>query len=486
MNHKKNIFFFVLIFNVVSNVRAESVLDSVVQLISPALRWDWSTIDLFRPDFFESLNFPKDFKFGVATSAYQIEGPYFNGTVAPDSWVVWQEDPTHIEDGQKVGTACQHCTYYKEDIQRIKECGFTRYRFSILWSKLEPQQGVFDEAVMHYYEDLVDELLRNGIEPIVMLFHHAWPLWFEEQGGFENAENIGDFVEFAQFVFKRLYPKVKVWMTINEPSGYALEGFYRGHYPPGKHNLTLAGIVLQNFLDAHVAVYQTYKKYAADDPELQIGLAHAVHPLDPYHAWHPLEKAAAYCFDYLMNDVVINYFRTGEFWWGFPRWTLVHSYNEFAQDSLDFIGVNYYSHTTIKMFYRCNNLLAPAHHKEEVVTEKGNVVYPEGLYRAIQRCAKLNKPLYITENGVADKEDTLKDVFIRKHLYAVSKALQEGYDIRSYDYWTLMDNWEWHNGYNQGFGLYHVDFNTQKRTLRDGTKPFIKFVQERKKRSQLL
>ncbi len=453
-----------------------------VKILSKSpLRWDWSVIKSEQDNFLATLAFPLDFEFGVATSAYQLEGPYYyDDQIAPDTWVAWENEDGHIKDGQKVGHACDHWNRWEDDIQLIQDGGFDAYRFSISWSKLEREEGVFDDKVMEHYLALVKALCARGIKPIIMLWHHTSPQWLEQKGGFEKVENIAYFVRFALYVFEHLHNDVKTWMTINEPSGYALEGFFRGHYPPGRHDLTLAGVVLRNFLDAHIAVYQAFKKRAPEDAALQIGFAHVIQPLDPYHAWHPLEKIVAHLFDTLLNQVTINYFKTGKFVWGFPGYTLVDGINKHAQQSLDFIGINYYSHTSLKLFYRFKQPFAVAIHPYEHITEKGNVVYPEGLYRAIERCSVLGIPMYVTENGVADKADGIKESFINRHLYAVAKAVQDGFDVRGYHYWTLMDNWEWCDGYNQGFGLYHVDFSTQERTLRNGAKPFITFLNKRK------
>ena len=474
---------FALVFYGVGNARQELVVSR-----SPFLQWDWQKIACDRSDFLENLQFPTSFQFGVATSAYQLEGPYlYDDIIAPDTWIDWENQSGHIKDGQKVGHACDHWHHWRDDIALVKECGFDSYRFSIPWSKIERQEGVFDEKVMEHYGDMVDELLTQGIKPIIMLWHHTSPRWFEQKGGFKKAKNIQYFVRFALYVFDHLYPRVTTWMTINEPSGYAFEGFFRGHYPPGKKNLKLAGKVLLNFLDAHAAVYYAFKKRAhglkervpQDTAALAIGLAHVIQPLDPYHAWNPFEKTVAHLFDQLLNKVTISYFKTGNFVWGFPGWTLVQAKNSAIKRSLDFIGINYYSHSTLKLQYQIAQPFNTVPHPDEYVTEKGNVIYPEGLYRAIERCAVLGVPLYVTENGIADCADTQKDLFIRKHLFVVAQALQHGYDIRGYTYWTLMDNWEWCEGYYQKFGLYHVDFVTQVRTLRDGAKPFILFLKSR-------
>ena len=449
-------------------------------LFEPELRWDWTAVPTNNSDFLHTLSFPLGFKWGVADSAYQTEGSaYSGGKQCQNNWTAFEQarnaqGNSYIANGDCAGSACDRWNKMQEDVALIKASGFTIYRFSIEWSKLEPQEGVFDSDVMQHYIDFVDELRKNDIEPVIMLFHHAWPLWFDAKGAFERAENIADFVEFSEYIFEKLHEKVKIWMTINEPTGYAFEGYFRGNYPPCKKSLPLAGRVLRNFLDAHIAVYNAFKKH---DHSVEVGYAKIVQPLDPYNPWNPIERLIAGIFDNLMNDVDLYYFKTGIFNWSVPGQSLVYSTNPEAVGALDFIGVNYYSHTSIKMHYRLHNIIAPAIHPHEKITSYGQAIYPEGLYRSIQKCATLQKPMYVAENGVADNTDELKQLFIKQHLHAVSKACTDGYDVRGYFYWTLLDNFEWCKGYTQKFGLYAVDRTTQERTLKPGSKSFITFVQ---------
>lgn len=447
---------------------------------TPVLRWDWTQIptaqenylETLRPAFAQAQHSAHGFVWGVGDSAFQTEGPWiYDGKQVENSWTQWQRKVMH--EDQYVGNACNRWNLYKEDIARIKECGFTSYRTSIEWSKVNPAPGVFDDRAMQHYVDVVDEALSNGIEPVIMLFHHTWPVWFGDKGGFELAENIQYFVDYANYVFKKLNGKVKIWMTINEPSGYAMQGWFRGEYPPGKKDLTLTGCVYKNLLDAHCAVYKEFKKV---DPTVSIGYAKIVQHLDPYHTWHPIERMVSSLFDYLMNNVDIEYFKTGNFVWGFPFKTLFSGVTQDAPQCLDFIGVNYYSHTTITMYLRTSNMIAPGYHPCELIADNGLSIYPEGLYRAVERCSVLGKPMYVAENGIADRTDLLKKDFIRQHLYAVTKLLEDGFDVRGYYYWTLMDNFEWRHGYEQSFGLFSVDFTTQERTLRAGAQEFVDYV----------
>ncbi len=470
------------------------------QIPQDILYWDWNSININQPHFLETLAFPAGFEWGVADSAYQVEGSYYyNDRVASNNWTEWEAIPGKIKEGQTVGRSCDRWNRYKEDIALIKACGFKTYRFSIEWSKIEPEKGVFDPIAMQHYIDVVDELLANGINPVVCLFHHTWPTWFGDEDGWEKPENIRYFVEFALYVFEHLHTKVHTWMTINEPAGYAMSGFSEGNVPPGKKDLLLCGKVLKNFLDAHIACYKAMKSINAT---VEIGFPHVIALIDPYHPDSKVERYLAEKFSYLVNTVTLMYFKTGHFNWTYPGflelitqkklnlWTMLKNtsftvsytdYNPEAPQCLDYIGVNYYFHTNI-----CIDLInfkfgphARAD-KNEISSSMGFTIYPEGMYRAIAECSILGIPMDVAENGVADNDDTLKQSFIKSHLYAVSKAIQDSYNVRSYYYWTLMDNWEWDKGYTQKFGLFAVDRQTQERTLYPGAQEFIEFVQKQK------
>ncbi len=432
---------------------------SINTIYAEELRWDWNTINT------TEVLFPPHFLWGCSDSALQTEGIITsNGRTIQNSWTEYElRNADLIAPESRVGAACERWTRYKSDVQLLKNIGMNSYRFSIEWSKIEPQEGVFDHQAMQHYCQVVDELLGQHIVPIITLFHHIYPLWFLKKKGFEKRENINFFVRFSQYVFTHLHTKVPFWIILNEPVGYALEGYYRGNYPPGKTSLRLAGKVARNQLNAHVTVAKIFRGI---NRNVKIGIAHIIQPLDAYHTWNPLENIVAHTFDYIVNTLTIDFFKTGYFNWMY----LVKDYNADAPGSLDFIGINYYSHTTIKQ----TNILSLKTEPRESETlidqpspgRAAKVMYPEGLYRAIQMAAVLNVPMYITENGCSTENVQIKDEYIKKHLYVISRALQEGYDVRGYFFWTLMDCFCWRKGYRDKHGIYAVNFATQERTLR--------------------
>ncbi len=442
------------------------------------LRWDWNELGINDDTFLDRLSFPSSFIWGIADSAYQTEGPYCDDDrTIVNNWTHWQEQG-RIKDNQMVGRACDRWNRWQDDCALIDHCGFRTYRFSIMWGKIEPEQGVFDDEALQHYIDIVDELNKRGIEPMICLWHFTWPDWFDELGRFEKPENSKYFIRFAEHIFDALHDKVKWWMTFNEPSAAAAGGYFIGNLPPGvKNNLTQTGIVLKNIFDTHCEIYNSFKTI---DPEAQIGLCHVINPIYPYHQWNPVENGIADTFDTLFNQTTIDYFKTGVFDWRLPGYSMVYDQNDQAPSCLDWFGVNYYAHTNIKMSASLFNFIGEAVHEDEITTGNNQIIYPEGLYRAIKQCSELPVPLLVTENGLADNDDTLKQDFIRRHLYAVAQAIADGYDVRGYYYWTLLDNFEWDHGYNHKFGLFNVDPKTQERTLKSGSREFIDFLQQKK------
>ena len=355
------------------------------------------------------------------------------------------------------------------------------HRYSIEWSKIETARGVFDTDAMQHYIDYTKELIDNGIQPIPTLWHHTCPLWFVNQTtndtnsnlkpGFEDSRNIQDFVDFTVYVFNAfkgagLLNNVTTWLTFNEPIGFALSAYVDGKLPPGKKfDFKTAGIVAKNMLDAHIAIYDAF------DPHVQIGFAHVMTPIQPYTPWNPLDQISAKIFDNLVNDVALEYFKTGNFNWLY----LVKNNNPNAIKKLDFIGVNYYTHTLLSMFQertRPDEIVADGYPKGK----RPKSLYAEGFYNSLKKASTLGIPILITENGFAAKTDSLREDYLKKHIYAISKAIKDGIDIRGYLFWTLTDCFGWNSGQHSNHGIYQVDFETQERTFKPSAQYLVDVI----------
>ena len=434
----------------------------------PELRWKWNKSML------ENISFPKEFKWGTGTAAHQVEGDCNNNWSEFEKGFKENGLP-NIKNSQKSGKACDHWNLYPQDIELIKNLGVDHYRFSVEWSKVEPNQGEFDNKVIEHYRNMISLLLENKIVPVITLYHFTHPVWFNQLGGFEKESNIDLFIHFCKKVFSEYSSLVKYWCTINEPGVVATQGYFSGIFPPGKRKPQMAGIVFKNLLLSHVKVYKILKKMENGD-HAQIGLVKNINQFDPWRRWHILDWLISFFSNHFYNQATISFFKTGIFRARIPG--LVNIYCEYkdAINSLDFFGLNYYSHNHLKFKFSNLEPFELKYHSGDVLTDMPYVTYGEGIYRAIQFVSELQVPILITENGIADDKDDRREEYIKKYLYAVSKAIKDGYDVRGYFYWSLMDNFEWAFGYDMKFGLYKVDYETQERKLRKGSKAFINIV----------
>jgi len=431
----------------------------------PQTRWNWNKIDA------DKISFPKNFLWGVATAAHQVEGNNTN-----NQWYLWEHtvDSTGtpmVLKAQKSGRACDHWNFYPLDIRIMKDLGVNSYRFSVEWSRIEPREGEWDTLAIRHYQDVCDSLLAQGIVPMVTLHHFTNPIWFEKKGAFEKKENVADFVQFTEVIYNALRDRVKFWCTINEPAVYVVEGYFQGNHPPGKKDPKLAAVVLRNILEAHVQAYHKIKSLPGGS-EAQVGLVKNMTQMDPYRKWNPFDWFLANLMDGVFNTTTLEFLKTGKYKFNMPTMASLKDENPEAVGSTDFIGLNYYSHYNYKFSANLDKAFQARLLKGEVKTDMDYAMYPEGIYRAINTVSELGVPVYITENGVADARDTMRDQFIQRYLYAVSRAISEGKDIRGYYYWTLIDNFEWSLGWDMQFGLYSLDRSTQRRMMKPGSERY--------------
>ena len=439
--------------------------------IEPVEHWNWEEINV------DEISFPENFTWGVASAAHQVEGNHTSNNWADWENQVDEQGVPRIARGEKCGLACDHWNRYPEDNKLMNDLGVSSYRFSVSWSKIMPQQGVVDTAALQHYVDVCDSLLAAGVQPMVTLHHFCHPTWWEEKGAFEKEENIADFVEFSEVVFNALKDRTTHWCTLNEPAVFVIAAYFDGHFPPGKQDPELAALVLKNMYLSHVKVYEKLKNLPGGD-RAHIGIVKNMHQIDPMNDWNLFDRLISRTVNKGFNGSFIGTFTKGKYKFSFPTLVNLEADVPNAPYSLDFVGLNYYSHNAMDFSLNLDEALKTRMYPGEKETDMEYTMYPEGFYRAIKEISVLNKPIIITENGVADKDDHLRGEFIKKYLYAVSKAIEEGYDVRGYHYWSLMDNFEWDLGYAERFGLYEVDFETQERTLREGAKEYQRIVKE--------
>lgn len=404
----------------------------------PEPHYDWSQINT------DDVSFPQGFHWGTATAAHQVEGLLSN------NWTIHEVAKGLEQSGQ----ACDHWNRWKDDFQLLSDLGITSYRCSIEWSRLEPEQGVWDDEALQTYSAMIDELLARNIRPILTLHHFSHPHWWEAKGGFADKENIATFVQYCERVFEALSDRVDTWITINEPTVFSTMGYGLGMFPPGRRSPRLTLRVMRHLMLAHARVYRSLK---TKRPEAQIGLAKNVTLFDPHNRWSPIDWPLSRLLEWLWN---------GAWRSGITKGKMLFTKIPEAKHSLDFVGLNYYTHVLTGLSIGSLRKLKFPKREQEVATEFGYPMYAEGLRRAIEFLAPLGVPIEITENGVADADDSLRPEHLKRHLWVLSQAMKDGYNVRSYHHWSLMDNFEWAEGYSMRFGLYHVDFETQERTLR--------------------
>jgi beta-glucosidase len=451
----------------------------VVKNDDPELRWDWNQIKIDPREVATRIKRnSKSFMFGSATAAHQVEGNNTN-----NNWYEWEMIPGKIRNGDKSGAACEHYTRYPQDIQLLKnELGVKAYRFSIEWSRIQPhgRRGEWNQAEVAHYHRMIDEIVRQGLTPMITLHHFTNPTWFQNMNSWEHTENVDWFVEFSEFVFKEYSGKVKYWCTFNEVMMYVNIGYIEGRWPPGKTQPQVALNVLQNLLIAHTRVYHKLKTLP-NGKESMIGFVKEYTQMDPVPATNFVTNFISRFWNSYTNELILEYFTTGKLQFHVPFIGDLNYTNILGKTSNDYMGLNYYSHNNIFLNMSTWPPIWIGHRPEarEVMTDMGYPVYAEGFYRALKRFGKLGIPVIVTENGCADDKDVLiRDMYIKRYTYALSKAMEDGVDVRGYFFWSFLDNFEWADGYQMRFGLYEVDYKTQKRTLRRGARFFVDLVRE--------
>ena len=406
-----------------------------------------------------TLHFPDNFLWGTATAAHQVEG---HNTA--NNWAAWERQPGRIYQDQTAGAACDWWSgRYEEDFDRAAEMSNNAHRFSVEWSRIEPEPGRYDDAALRFYVDMVAALRKRGMEPMVTLHHFTNPQWIEQNGGWRNPETVERFEQFTRVVVDALGDYVTLWCTINEPMIFATMGYLQGHFPPGKHSLGAATRVVENMLRGHAAAYYAIKELF---PQAQVGLAQ--HMLSqktrfPRAVHQPALRTIRNAF----NRAFVEALNTGTL-----RLPLRKVEVPQAAGTLDWIGLNYYYRFDV-MF----NLLHPGQlflHQTQpregiLGPERVGESWPEGLFEHIKwLCTATGKPLYVTENGVPDPDDSLRPLHMVRSLRSVWRAIMHNYPVRGYFAWTLVDNFEWAEGYDPAFnfGLYACDHETQVRTRR--------------------
>ena len=414
------------------------------------------------------MTFPAGFLWGTAMAAHQVEG----GNHLNDWWE-WEQVPGHIKNGDKSDPACDHYRRYASDFDLLKSLHQNAHRLSLEWSRIEPRPGEFSASELGHYADVLQALRERGIEPVVTLHHFTNPTWIARAGGWESPDTAERFARYAERAVAELGPLARYWITINEPTVIAYQGYIKGEWPPGKHyDIDRVARVLVTLVRAHWLAYERIK---SQHPELQLGLAHHLRVFDPARPWMPLDRAVAAAFERVFNGTILQTLRRGRLVFPLTRADRASG----PRPSQDFIGVNYYTRelVTFNRHYRQElfgeRVLPAAAPRSDLNWE----IYPDGLYRTLRSFRREGVPILVTENGIADARDTMRPAYLLAHLAAVQRAIQNGVPVRGYFHWTAFDNFEWAEGYGAKFGLIACDPLTQERRARPSARLYAEICQ---------
>lgn len=377
--------------------------------------------------------FPSGFFWGAATSAHQVEGDNHNDW---SEWELKNAERLSCESGKKYppenyisGQACDHYNRFREDFDIAKSLSHNAHRFSIEWSRIEPEEGKWDEKEIAHYQEVVNSLRERGIEPFLTLYHWTLPLWIKDQGSWKNKKTVSDFARFVDKITKNIL-RVKFWIILNEPLVYAKFSFRDGVWPPQHKSWFSYFIVIHNLIAAHKKAYNIIKKFS---PESCVGVAHNMS-------------------SFMFRGVFINKLLAK-----FGAWQKNFYFINSLKNYLDFVGYNCYSHYIVNWDFTKT--------KGEYVSDMDWEIYPKGIYYLLKDLKKYNKPIYITENGLADAKDEKRAKFIKEHAQWMARAMNEGADVRGYFHWSLLDNFEWDKGFWPRFGLVEMDYKTMERKI---------------------
>lgn len=440
-----------------------------------------------------NIDFGKDFVWGVSTASYQTEGAYNEDGRGLSIWDTFSHNEGNIKNNHNGDKACDFYHLYHDDINTIKELNFNAFRFSLSWPRIFPSGKTFvNKKGIEFYNRVIDTCLEKGITPWITLYHWDLPQKLEDQGGWKNREIVKWFSDYVYHCSKAFGDKVENWMVLNEPVAFTTLGYFLGVHAPGRYGL-------KNFIPVihHAALCQGIGGRILKDniKHARVGTTYSISVVDALNQ-NEDDLLAAKRYDALLNRLFIE----PALGLGYPVSDLpflsrIEKHFQTNDDSLmkfnfDFIGVQNYSRIVVKsngiIPYVHGLPVSPKRRKVKKITEMGWEVYPEGIYRALKYYEKYSiKNIYITENGTAFKDvlvnNKIHDIeriqFFIEYLKQILKAKKEGINVKGYFVWSLLDNFEWAEGYKPRFGLVYTDFKSQNRYIKDSGFWFKNFLQ---------
>lgn len=448
----------------------------------------------------KNLSFPKDFLWGAATSAYQVEGAWKEDGKGESIWDRFSHTPGNIRNNENGDVACEHYHHWQADIQMMKDLNLPAYRFSTAWTRIFPEgRGRINQPGLDFYSRLVDGLLEAGIEPVICLYHWDLPQALQEQGGWPARETALAYGDYANTVTRHLGDRVKRWITHNEPTCAGLLGYQSGLHAPGFKDWKLALPAIHHLLLSHGFGVQAVRANVSGG---QVGMVIDPIPYEPA-SQSPDDYAASRWEDGYHNrwyldplfgrgypaDILSEHIRMGNLPHAGLNYVREADYELIASPT-DFLGINYYRRGVVQTGDVVpNGTPVATFDPESGYTEMGWEIYPWGLFNVIMLMHLTYRPqtIFVTENGASYSDGPAADGriydmrrihYLQDHIAAVQQAIQAGAPVKGYFAWSLMDNFEWGFGYSQRFGLVHVDYKTQKRTPKESADWYRQVIQE--------
>jgi beta-glucosidase len=411
----------------------------------------------------------------VATSAFQVEGHVDNDMTE------WEKLGQFKQNGKNpvYDDGSNHWKQWKQDFAILKNLKVNAYRFSIEWSRIQPQPDLFDEEALASYEKMVDHLLNNQIIPVLTLHHFTHPKWFHDLSPWHKKESIDHFCNYAFTIINRFSNKINWFITFNEPLVWSLAAYGDAKFPPGKMNLNKMMISLSHMLEAHCRIYDEIKRR---NPKANIGIAKNFIIFNPLQKWNLIDIGLSNLIHTFYNIMVPKSFKSNRLKFHFPF--LVKFDKKIPiNNRIDFWGVNYYYRMHVHFKFNINqpfNLLFVPKSKEGV-SDLGWENYSKGLLKVFKWLLKYGKYIIITENGTATDDELKRINYLKLHLSSLVKGMARNYPIFGYFYWSFIDNYEWLEGKSARFGLIGVDYgNNYKRYIKDGAKFYSEYINNQK------
>ena len=427
--------------------------------------------------------FPKDFLWGAASASAQVEGGWNEGGRTPS---IWDMAPAkRIKNGDNCHVSCDHYHRWKEDVALMKQLGLKSYRFSISWSRVIPEEGKVNPDGIKFYSDLVDELIAAGIEPLVTIFHWDMTMWVYKKGGWMSEKIVPLFRDYTQVVVEALSDRVKWWIPMNEPGCFIMNGYLQGVHAPFKRDYLALSKLTRNCMLAHAESVKAVRQFAKEKP--MVGIAFSTGAYVPDNETSEEIKKARKLSMEEGNGLM------GNRWWMDPMLAgkPVRAYGIYSSSQkdmeqiyqpLDFVGLNIYTSYNYAD-WGASEKAPPGTPRNSL----GWVIDERVMYWNVRFVyEKYGLPIMITENGLAANDsvsldglvhDPKRTDFTKRYLGQLKRAVTEGIPVLGYQHWTIMDNFEWAEGYDPRFGLIYVDFQTGKRIIKDSAWEYKKIIE---------